>query len=154
MYYYFYETEIGPLSIFSNGENLIGIDFSNQEVEGFEFKEDAVILQTIKEIKEYLKGERKTFDVKYKLTGTPFQKLILDLNAQIPYGEKLSYGEIAKKSGRGCARAVGTVMRKNPIPIIIPCHRVIGKGNPYAYSGGKGEHIKKFLIKLEDISID
>lgn len=151
MNYYIYNTEIGPLSIFSDGVSLKKIDFSKAKINHLEFREDEIIFQTITQIREYLNGSRKEFKINYSLDTSAFQKEILDLTVLIPYGEKLTYGELAQKAGRKCARAVGSVMRKNPIPIIIPCHRVIGKSNPYAYSGGTGEHIKKFLINLEEI---
>ncbi len=90
------------------------------------------------QLEEYLSGRRALFSIPLDLRGTPFQSEVWEALAQIPYGETRSYGEIAGQIGRPKAvRAVGQANHVNPVPILIPCHRVIGsKGDPVGYGGG------------------
>lgn len=107
----------------------------------------------ISRIQKHFEGEFDSFaDLKLDLSGTSsFQKLVYKCLRKVPAGKVISYGELAKKIGaKGAARAVGTAMATNPIPIIIPCHRVIcADGKIGAYSGGKGIETKKELLKIE-----
>jgi methylated-DNA-[protein]-cysteine S-methyltransferase len=101
------------------------------------------------QLEAYFKGELKTFDLKLNLCGTSFQKKVWQELINIPYGETISYGELAKRIGnpRAC-RAVGLANGKNPVSIIVPCHRVIGKdGSLTGFGGGIG--VKKRLLELE-----
>ena len=101
------------------------------------------------QLREYFAGERKTFDVPLKLTGTDFQVRVLEELQRIPYGETASYSEIAERIGRPRAmRAVGAANGRNPIPIIIPCHRVIGRSGDLTGFGG-GLEAKAALLRLE-----
>lgn len=101
------------------------------------------------EVMEYLDGKRKTFDIKYEINGTEFQKKVWKEFTKIPYGETRTYKEIAVAVGNPKAsRAVGMANNKNPIAIIVPCHRVIGSdGKLVGYAGGLD--MKKFLLDLE-----
>lgn len=101
------------------------------------------------EIMEYLNGKRKSFDIKYQINGTEFQKKVWKELTNIPYGETRSYKEIAIAIGNPKAsRAVGMANNKNPISIVVPCHRVIGSdGKLVGYAGGLD--IKKALLDLE-----
>jgi O-6-methylguanine DNA methyltransferase len=91
-----------------------------------------------RQLEEYLTGRRALFSIPVDLRGTPFQSEVWEALAQIPYGETRSYGEIARQIGPPKAvRAVGQANHVNPVPILIPCHRVIGsKGDPVGYGGG------------------
>ena len=105
-----------------------------------------------KQLSEYLAGRRKKFDIEIdfnRLPGTPFQKRVWKELTKIPYGTVISYKELARRVGRPRAfRAVGNANGKNPLPVIIPCHRVIkADGSLGGYSSGL--HIKKKLLKLE-----
>lgn len=102
-----------------------------------------------RQLDEYFKGERKSFDFKYELRGTEFQKKVWNALINIPYGETCSYKDIAINIGNEKAsRAVGMANNKNPITIVIPCHRVIGaNGKLVGYFGGLD--MKKGLLKLE-----
>ncbi len=102
-----------------------------------------------KEIMEYLNGKRKSFDIKYEINGTEFQKKVWKELTNIPYGETRSYKEIAVAVGNPKAsRAVGMANNKNPIAIIVPCHRVIGSdGKLVGYAGGLD--MKRALLTLE-----
>ena len=107
--------------------------------------------QTEKEIKAYLDGQLKKFTVKFDITAAPFQKKVLKEVARIPFGQTKSYGEIAAIVGNPRAsRAVGTANAKNWLPLIIPCHRVVGCNGIGGYGGGI--FLKKKLLKHEGIS--
>ncbi len=101
------------------------------------------------ELLEYFSGTRTEFTVPLSPTGTDFQRAVWRALQQIPYGETRAYGEIAKAVGKpGAARAVGTANHRNPIPIIIPCHRVVGSnGQLCGFGGGLG--VKRRLLELE-----
>jgi methylated-DNA-[protein]-cysteine S-methyltransferase len=99
----------------------------------------------------FFRGERTAFDLKLNPRGTPFQTKVWNLLREIPRGETITYGELARRSGNPkAARAVGTANGKNPIPIIIPCHRVIGSsGKLTGYAGGL--EAKRKLLELESV---
>jgi len=102
-----------------------------------------------KEINEYLVGERKTFDIKYKFEGTAFQKKVWQVLETIPYGKVLTYGEVSKKINNPKAvRAVGGACHRNPIWLIVPCHRVIGS-NGHLTGYANGLDMKKELLDIE-----
>jgi methylated-DNA-[protein]-cysteine S-methyltransferase len=100
-------------------------------------------------LREYFAGDRKEFDLPLKLSGTEFQVSVLEALQDIPYGETTSYGEIARRIGRPKAvRAVGAANGRNPIPIVVPCHRVIGATGDLTGFGG-GLDTKEALLRLE-----
>lgn len=103
----------------------------------------------VKQLREYFKGERKKFTVTLVLEGTPFQKKVWRELQKIPYGQTATYGEIARRIGKPkAARAVGGACNKNKIPIIVPCHRVIGSGGSLVGFAG-GLSLKSKLLQLE-----
>ncbi len=107
--------------------------------------------EAVRQLAEYLAGDRRRFDLPIDLRGTEFQLYVWHELAQIPYGTTVSYGEIAARIGRPrAARAVGAAVGSNPIPIIIPCHRVIGKTGALVGFGG-GLDLKQRLLALEGI---
>ncbi len=112
-----------------------------------------IIEQFKTELKDYLTGKLTKFNVPISLSGTAFTKAVLIECLRIPHGTTRSYSEIAHLIGSPkAARAVGSALNKNLLPIIIPCHRVVSKtGNPYLYAGG--EELKKFLLNLEQAHI-
>jgi len=102
-----------------------------------------------RQLGEYFRGERKDFDLPLSLSGTEFQVAVLEALQRIPYGETTSYGAVAKLIGRPKAvRAVGAANGRNPIPIIVPCHRVIGSSGDLTGFGG-GLDTKAALLRLE-----
>jgi methylated-DNA-[protein]-cysteine S-methyltransferase len=104
-----------------------------------EWRQSAAPFRTVeRQLREYFQGKRTVFDLKLHPKGTPFQKAVWKALAAIPYGETRSYGEIAKAVGRPAAvRAVGLANGRNPLPIVVPCHRVIGaNGQLVGYGGG------------------
>lgn len=109
----------------------------------------AVLDRTVAQLLEYFAGERHDFDLPLAPRGTAFQRRTWTEMTQIPYGETLSYGALARKL-RSAPRAIGQACRTNPIPIIIPCHRVLAEGGrPGGFSGGAGLETKFALLQLE-----
>lgn len=110
---------------------------------------DPVLGQAAEELAEYFAGTRREFTVPVRLTGTAFQQAVWAALREIPYGETATYGEIARRIGRPRAcRAVGMANHRNAVPIIVPCHRVIGSGGALTgYAGGLP--VKRFLLAWE-----
>jgi methylated-DNA-[protein]-cysteine S-methyltransferase len=108
----------------------------------------------VRELDEYFDGRRRSFDLPVDLRGrTGFSRAVLDKLARVPFGEVTTYGALAAKAGRPrAARAVGTVMNRNPIPIVLPCHRVIGASGALVGYGG-GLERKRLLLDLEDANL-
>jgi methylated-DNA-[protein]-cysteine S-methyltransferase len=102
-----------------------------------------------RELDEYFAGRRREFDVPLDLRVAPFHEAVLHELGRVPYGRTETYGSLAAKVGRPkAARAVGTVMNRNPIPIVLPCHRIVGaNGSLTGYAGGL--HVKRALLELE-----
>ena len=147
----YYNTKIGEIAIEENGLAITRLYFVNKDLEKeVEIKEETWLMRkAIKEIKEYLEGKRNSFDLPLEPEGTEFQKKVWNVLKEIPYGETRSYGEIAKLIGNEKAsRAVGMANNKNPIMIMIPCHRVIGvNGKLVGYAGGLD--VKEKLLNME-----
>ncbi|WKZ68046.1 MAG: methylated-DNA--[protein]-cysteine S-methyltransferase [Melioribacteraceae bacterium] len=139
---------VGYLEIVENNDAIIKINYLEEHVI---IKENKLyyLNKTIAQINEYFKGKRKQFDLKLKPEGTDFQKEVWKEVLKIPFGETRSYQEIADNLGDpGAVRAVGNANGHNPIPILIPCHRVIGSdGKLTGYSGGISR--KEWLLKHE-----
>ena len=150
---FYYETEIGRVGIADNGKAITDIFFADNETPGdaagMVQKETPLIKKAAKQIKEYLKGKRKMFDLPLASEGTPFQKAAWDALQTIPYGETRSYKQMAEQTGnvKAC-RAIGMANNRNPISIVIPCHRVIGANGKLVGYGG-GLHIKEQLLAIE-----
>ena len=105
--------------------------------------------ETIRQLRAYFAGELETFDLALAPQGTPFQLAVWNRLCEIPYGETISYGELARRIGNpNASRAVGLANGSNPIPIVIPCHRVIGSNGKLTGYGG-GLPIKEKLLALE-----
>lgn len=146
---YFKKFDIGWLRIESLNDSIVRIDYTDGAGEPAE--PDTVIEQCVRELGEYFKGERKSFDVKINpgVHGTAFQQSVWAELQQIPYGETISYKTLAERiSGVNYSRAVANANGKNPISIIIPCHRVIASNNTLGgYTGGLDK--KKLLLSVE-----
>lgn len=146
---YYHKFDIGWLRIESLDDAIIRIDYADNP--GTSDNPDKVIKQCISELNEYFSGERETFEVKIKpeTHGTPFQQSVWEELRQIPYGETISYKVLAERiSGSNYSRAVANANGKNPISIIIPCHRVIASNNTLGgYTGGLDK--KKLLLSVE-----
>lgn len=102
-----------------------------------------------RQIREYLAGERREFTFQLQRTGTPFQHAVLDAVARVPYGARASYRDIARAAGNPAAcRAVGAANGANPLPLVIPCHRIVGASSKLTGYGG-GLDAKRWLLSLE-----
>lgn len=150
MFHYCYDTIIGFVTIVSDGSNIVRIDFG-ETYPGpeSERRETALLSRTAAELRSYLEGNLREFTVPIAPAGTPFQLAVLSAVRAIPYGRTASYGEIAAAVGNPRAsRAVGSANHRNPVPILIPCHRVIGgDGSLTGYGGGLT--LKERLLSLE-----
>lgn len=152
------DTVLGPMKISAGKKGLTRVELLREglepknakpvdEIQDAEIK--AILNQAETQLREYFEGRRKVFDLPLAAQGTDFQLRVWAELEKIPYGETRTYGEIAAALGKPKAsRAVGGANNKNPISIILPCHRVIGKkGSLVGYASGLDN--KKFLLKLE-----
>lgn len=148
MYSYTYNTKIGNITIIEKDGYITNLYINYNNIKTIQ-KETKLISRTANEIKEYLDGNKKSFSIPIKLEGTDFQNKVWQALLKIPYGETRSYKDIAINinNSKAC-RAVGTAIKNNPIPIIIPCHRVI-KSNKDIGNYAYGIDIKKELLNLE-----
>lgn len=141
MYQAYYESELGLLEITANDKGITSVIFVDERQEE---RTNEMIDQCINELDEYFKGKRKEFTVPLSAEGTSFQKNVWDALYTIPYGVSASYLDIAEKVGNTKAvRAIGGANSRNPISIIVPCHRVIGRagnllGMRVVYGGKSG----------------
>ena len=158
------DTPVGPIWVALSGRGLVAVELSDepeylikllpklgyQQVVSDRKKTKAAIEQ----IREYLLGERQEFEIPIDWSGlTPFQERALRATYAIPYGEVSTYGEIASQLGSpNGARAVGRAEATNPMPLVIPCHRVLGAdGGLHGYGAGKGIETKAWLLDLEEV---
>ena len=148
----FYDTKIGRIGIGEDDGAITHVYFSEDGIPStYEEVETEIIIEAIKQLRMYLDGELKEFSLPLNPSGTDFMKSVWKSLCEIPYGRTKSYKEIASDVGNSKAcRAVGMANNKNPIPIFIPCHRVIGSnGKLVGYRGGL--EVKKILLQIEKI---
>ena len=146
-----YETILGSVTFVEEDGALLAVT-THRSYEGI-CQETPLIKEACRQLSEYLKGERKTFDLPLNPKGTDFQKCVWRALCDIPYGETRTYKQIAEAIGNPKAvRAVGMANNRNPITIIVPCHRVIGANGKLVGYGG-GLEMKEFLLRLEKVSI-
>jgi methylated-DNA-[protein]-cysteine S-methyltransferase len=144
---------IGELLLVGDGETLGGLYMQDgrkpKRIAAGWTETTAPFADVRTQLEEYFAGERRTFDVRLAPEGAPFEREVWRALEEIPYGETVSYGEIARRVGQpGAARAVGTANGRNPIAVIVPCHRVIGAdGSLTGYGGGLER--KRLLLELE-----
>ena len=153
MYYCYLDTPIGELLLAGDEDALCLVGFPEgkmrHEPEPEWIFAEGPLAEARAQLTAYFAGERKSFDLKLNPGGTEFQLEVLDELQRIPYGTTASYGEVAQRIGRPKAvRAVGAANGRNPIPIIIPCHRVIGSTGSMTGFGG-GIPTKEALLRLE-----
>ena len=143
-----FETELGFLTLTEENGALTKLSFSRAEGEN---SESPLLCEARRQIREYLSGQRKAFELPLAPAGTAFQRRCFDALRAIPYGTAISYAGEALVIGRpGACRAVGSANGKNPLPILIPCHRVLRSGGKLGgYSAGL--EIKRKLLALEGI---
>ena len=152
MYYCYFESPLGTLLLTGN-DMLESLNFPIGKTRAEPAKDwvysKEKFMTTLSQLEAYFKGELTRFDLELNVQGTDFQKTVWQELVRIPYGETISYGELAKRiKNPNASRAVGMANGKNPISIIIPCHRVIGKDGSLTGFGG-GLEVKKKLLDLE-----
>lgn len=148
------DSPIGPLTLVADDDALTGIYFEEHSHQpdpaGFGVRNDPRFADIVRQLREYFAGERTEFAIVLRPLGNPFQQSVWALLRDIPYGQTRTYGQLAAQLGdSGLARAVGSANGRNPISVIVPCHRVVGaNGNLVGYAGGLDR--KRFLLGLEE----
>lgn len=161
----FIQTHLGLIGLASSERGLVSIHLPSTVKPRYmdwlasRYKKARVVerrsanVEAKRQLKQYLLGARKKFDLSIDLRCSPFQRRVLEEVASVSYGETASYGEIARRTGNPrSARAVGAVMRSNPLPIVIPCHRVIGRDGSLVGFGG-GLELKASLLRHEGVEL-
>jgi methylated-DNA-[protein]-cysteine S-methyltransferase len=151
----FMESPVGKLKLVSSEKGLVAILWENdnpRRVVLGDLRDDdrrPILVETERQLKEYFEGKRHVFSIPLDMRGTPFQKSVWEALLAIPFGETRTYGGLAKRLGRPSAmRAVGNASGRNPLSIVVPCHRVIGSsGELTGFAGGL--KAKARLLKLE-----
>lgn len=151
------ESPIGRIEVVGNGEAIVSLAIERDGSlpwDGAPEHGDAVLDRAVEQLEEYFAGRRREFDLPLALAGSAFQLAVWEQIAALDFGEVVSYGEIGLHTGRATAgRAVGGAVGANPIPIIVPCHRVLGgDGRITGYSGGNGIPTKSWLLQHEGIA--
>ena len=151
--YDYLETPLGRMLLVANPEGLCGVHFIGQKYypagrDGW-IRDEKALSKAKTELSEYFSGERAVFTVPLAAEGTPFQRAVWRAIAKVPYGETITYAELARRAGfPGSARAAGAATGRNPIGVIVPCHRIVGQdGSLTGYAGGLAK--KKALLALE-----
>lgn len=139
-----FHTPLGALTLSEEGGAIVALDWGF----GRDQAQTPLLLRGRDQMQAYFDGTRKDFDLPLAPSGTAYQRRIWHALMQIPYGQTRSYGAIASLHG-GSARAVGCANGANPIPVVIPCHRVVGAAGLGGYSGGDGVETKRWLLALE-----
>jgi methylated-DNA-[protein]-cysteine S-methyltransferase len=153
MIYTTMDSPIGELLLLGDGDVLHGLYMQAGlrpiRINPRWVRDDNAFADVRQQLDEYFAGERSSFDIQMHLEGTAFQRTVWHALTEIPYGETISYGELARRIGQpDMARAVGTANGQNPIAVIVPCHRVIGaNGKLVGYGGGLDN--KRRLLELE-----
>ena len=149
LYTHLYNSPVGDISLLKDDSDLIGVYFSNQVFCDTKPRNDKnAFKRLIDQLNEYFFEGRKNFSIQYRLPFTGFRSEVFKEMIKIPYGECVTYSYIAKKVGNPKAyRAVGSSCGKNPLPLVVPCHRIVSKSGLGGFTGGLD--IKRFLLELE-----
>lgn len=153
-YVYALNSPIGVLQLVSNGTALLRVEFENQHSTSDSATGDPILTRAAAQLNEYFAGTRRAFDLPLAAQGTDFQRRVWGQLQCIPYGEVCSYADIAQAIDKPTAmRAVGAANGRNPLPVIVPCHRVIGSsGKLTGFAGGLPA--KRTLLSLEGIQVE
>lgn len=158
-HYLLFASPVGELTLIAGERGLAAIAWENEQPSRIRARADLLapqhplLLQTAQQLKEYFAGDRRHFELPLQFEGTDFQQQVWQALTEIPYGETRSYAQIASRLGRPKAvRAVGAANGRNPLSIIVPCHRVIGaNGQLTGFAGGLT--VKAQLLALEGVSL-
>ena len=153
------ETPIGRLALQADGDRLVGTCWArpgerpSDKGKANGAKPGPLLREAARQVDRYFRGKLRRFDLPIELRGTDHQKRVWAMMLAIPYGGTATYGGMAAALGSG-PRAVGTACGRNPIPVIVPCHRVLGSGGAIGgYSGGRGLATKRDLLALEGVVV-
>jgi methylated-DNA-[protein]-cysteine S-methyltransferase len=149
------DSPIGELTLVARGGRLTGVYFPHHwykpDPASFGPRTEAGFEEAASQLAEYFAGQRTSFDLPLEARGDPFEIRVWDLIRAIGYGETVSYGDLAGKLGEATAKEVGAAVGRNPLSVVVPCHRVVGKdGSLTGYAGGLAR--KRFLLDLEEKS--
>ena len=145
------DSPVGRLALEADGETLTGVRWASAGERSGSARTSPVLKEARHQLERYFARKLKAFDLPLAARGTDFQKRVWTLMREIAYGETATYGGLAMALGSG-PRAVGTACGRNPIPIIVPCHRVLGSGGSEGgFSGGRGLPTKRQLLALEGV---
>ncbi|MEQ8667285.1 MAG: methylated-DNA--[protein]-cysteine S-methyltransferase [Rhodospirillales bacterium] len=140
---------VGTLSVFVDDGAVVALDWGRVEYEAGEGNDAAILQKAAEQLTAYFDGTLKSFDLPLRPEGSDHDRAVWREMTRIPYGDQITYGDIAGRIG-SVARAVGGACGANPIPIIIPCHRVVGAGGRMTgFSGGEGVETKQWLLRHE-----
>ena len=159
MFYTIVPSPVGKLRLVGSDRGLVAVSWESKRssvprLETMEDPHHPVLVEAARQLDQYFAGQRKEFELKLEFRGTDFQKRVWDELLKIPFGETRTYGEIARRLGNvNAMRAVGAANGRNPIPIIAPCHRVIGASGAIVGFGG-GLEVKEYLINFERGAIE
>jgi methylated-DNA-[protein]-cysteine S-methyltransferase len=149
------DSPIGELTLVARGGRLTGVYFPHHwykpDPAGFGPRTETGFEEPASQLAEYFAGQRTSFDLPLEARGDPFKIRVWDLIKAIPYGQTVTYGDLAAKLGETTAKEVGAAVGRNPLSVVVPCHRVVGKdGGLTGYAGGLAR--KRFLLDLEQES--
>ncbi len=149
-----YDSPLGGVTLAGDGDALVGLWFDGQKHFGAGLREEReerslpVFGEAVRWLDLYFGGKNPDFTPKLALRSTPFRMAVWDLLLTVPYGRTVTYGELARRLGGTSARAVGGAVGRNPVSLIVPCHRVVGSGGSLTgYAGGLDR--KRYLLLLE-----
>lgn len=147
---YSFSSPLGPLTLCEESGRLSALLF--EETPDFRSSSSPLLLEGARQLSEYFCGERESFDLPLFVSGTPFQTAVFAALSRVPYGETITYGQLAALSGFArAARAVGNCLHTNPLPILVPCHRVVGATGLGNFAWGMEK--KLFLMRLEGMDV-
>ncbi len=138
-------TPVGDLAVAEEDGAIVALDWGW----GRDQDETTLLKQAREQLQAYFDGDLHSFDLPLAPAGTPYRRAVWQALTEVPYGSVCSYRDIAAKAG-GSARSVGQANSRNPIPLIIPCHRVVASNHIGGYSGGEGLPTKRWLLALEN----
>ncbi|MCI0431682.1 MAG: methylated-DNA--[protein]-cysteine S-methyltransferase [Rhodospirillales bacterium] len=145
------KTQIGPLTVTELDGAIAALDWGTRAAAA---RKTPLLAEAARQIAAYLAGRLRTFELPLLISGSPFQACVFEAMRAIPYGRVMSYGELARVVD-SAPRAIGGACGANPLPILVPCHRVVASGHRLGgYSGHGGLDTKRFLLRIEGAAVD